>query len=374
MTIGVDARMLGFAPGIGRYIENLFNNLLVHDTHNDYVFFLRPPMDETYSFLFPNARVVAVPERWYSVREQVTLPFRFRAQKPDLLFVPQFNVPLLAPRPFVVTIHDVTQLYMPGPLQRTSAVRRLGFRTVFARAVRAAHTVIAVSAYTKQEILKNFPVREDKIRVIHEGPGLLPFLEKQPDSLHSKSQLPNPNFQYILAVGVWRPHKNFEGLIDAFAILKRNPQHASLRLVLAGEEDMRYPEVRRTIRAHGLEDEIVTPGVPDDTALDRWYRNAQAVAVPSFFEGFGFVGLEAFARGVPVAAARAGSLPEVLADAALYFNPHDRRDIAEKLARVLEDVPLREQLTRAAPTVLGRYSWERTAQETLKIFTGVSAA
>ena len=173
MRIGIDARMLGSAPGIGRYTDLLLRELFRLDHENEYVLFLREPIFQSYAVPEARVRKVLAPERWYSIREQVTLPLRILRERLDLLFVPQFNVPFLLSCPFVVTIHDVTQLYVPGPLQRRHAFRRQAFRWVFGHAVRQARVVIAVSNYTKKEIRENFSVHEEKIRVIYEGPGLL---------------------------------------------------------------------------------------------------------------------------------------------------------------------------------------------------------
>jgi glycosyltransferase involved in cell wall biosynthesis len=370
--IGIDARMLGSAPGIGRYIEQLTAELFRIDEENEYVMFLREPMYHRYEVprsrgkegraLRPRIFKVLAPERWYSVAEQVTFPIRLVKEHLDLFFAPQFNVPLLVPCPFVVTIHDVTQLFMPGPLQQRSRLRQDAFRLVFSHAVRSAEAVIAVSHYTKRQIMEHFDVPEDRIRVIAEGPGL----PRPPAGLSGEVREP-----YLLAVGVWRPHKNFEGLIEAFAILRRNERFKDVRLVLVGEEDPRYPQVRERLEASPLRDAIIVVGTPSDRVLEQWYRRAAVVVVPSFFEGFGFVGLEALSRGIPVVAARAAALPETLGDAAAYFDPRNPQSIAEAIAKVLSDPSERERILSSAQAVLARYSWENAARETHEVLLSV---
>lgn len=401
MRIGIDARMLGFAPGIGRYIAELTRELFLLDQENEYVMFLREPTYSLYSARefqrgsalgkVPqgSARIwkMRAPERWYGLLEQITLPFRFKNADLDLLFVPQFNVSFWTPCPFFVTIHDVTQLYMPGPLQERSTFRRRAFRAVFRHAVKRARAVIAVSEYTKGEIVKNFNIDPKKIRVIYEGPGLSLTAK---ETLNSKSEtlnkpkIQNPNDQnglelrtsnlelphgeYVLAVGVWRPHKNFVGLLDSFAALKRSePAFSDLKLVLVGQEDPRYPEVRERIHSLGLGADVVLDGQADDERLAQWYRGARAVVVPSFYEGFGFVGIEALRYGVPVLSSNNAALPEILGNAALYCDPNSVEDMTKGLRRILNDAHERERILKAAPAVLARYSWKEAAAKTLTL-------
>lgn len=380
--------MLGSAPGIGRYIEQLTKELFQQDRTNEYILFLREPVYSRYQVPGTRFRKVRAPERWYGLAEQVTFPLRLWRAKLDLLFVPQFNVPLFVPCPFVVTIHDVTQLFMPGPLQVHSAFRRWAFRIVFGSALKRARAVIAVSEYTKNEIIKHFRADPKKLHVIYEGPGLIGLADQReirnprsdlPAEASAKGGIRNsfefrdsnfeiPHGEYLLAVGVWRPHKNFTGLLDAFALLRKRDEFSSLKLVLVGEEDPRYPEVRERIAALGLRSSVLTPRVSDDTALAQWYKGARAVVVPSLYEGFGFVGLEALSFGVPVVASNTAALPEILNGAAIYFDPRDPHDMAWALARVLRDAEERRRILAAAPEILSRYSWERAARQTLEVF------
>lgn len=350
--------MFGSAFGIGRYIEHLTRQLLVRGTEHTFVLFVHDW--NLAQALIPEgsmAEVHIAPERWYSWAEQFTWPSRIRRQKLDVLFVPQFNVPLYMPVPFVTTIHDMTQWYVPGTIQRRSLMHRMAFRLTIANAVHRAQSVIAVSAYTKGEILKHFPVPPERIHVIFEGTGL-PVSESK-----IKERFDGP---YLLAVSAWRKHKNFEGLLEAFALLKKQRSDcAQLKLVLVGEEDPRYPEVRAAIMRLRLTSSVLTPGAVDDGTLDHLYKRASAVVVPSFFEGFALTGLEALVRGIPVAASRAAALPEVLGDAALYFDPADHQDMATALERVLTDTKERKRILAAAPEVLARCSWRRAAKETL---------
>jgi len=367
-TIGIDARMLGpEQTGIGRYIENLFRELLRIDDKNRYVLFVRPEAIPLLPFSSDRVKIVPVDIHWYSWREQIVLPRIFLRENLDLLHVPHFNVSIFYPGKFIVTIHDVTHLSFP---KDQSSLKRLGFRLTFQRAVARAERVIAVSNYTKDEIRKHFRAPEKKIDVIYEG------------AHHYKRgtnhQSPVTNRPYILYVGVWREHKNIVGLLQAFALLRtrlnqpQNPhqlrQLHELQLVLVGKEDERYPQVRRAWEQLDLEEHIVTPGFVDEPMLATLYEKAELVVVPSFLEGFGFVGLEALRHGTPVVASNTGALPEVLGEAAGYFPPDSPSRMAASIERVLQDQMLRSALIKKGRKVLMQYSWERAALQTLKLY------
>lgn len=364
--------MLGSAPGIGRYIELLTQELFELDHENEYVVFLREPAFSVYrKTRLKNVRAVLAPERWYSVSEQVTWPLRIARERLGLLFVPQFNVPLLVPCPFVVTVHDVTQLHDPGALQRRSRLHRAAFKLIYRQAVERARAVIAVSHYTASEVMQHFSPDVERLNVIYEGPGLLTLEASGDEPIpHSTFNIPS---SYLLAVGVWRPHKNFVGLLEAFKKLReRHETFSDTNLVLVGEEDPRYPEVRAAMTRLSLLDSVFATGVVSDVVLDRYYRRARGVVVPSFFEGFGFVGLEALKRNVPVAASNAAALPEILGDAALYFDPADTDDLAQVLARLLGDEAERRRILNAAPKILARYSWKVAATQTLSVLNAAA--
>jgi len=367
MRIGIDARMFGSAFGIGRYIEHISLGIMeLGKARHTFVLFVREAA--LAQQLLPkgvDAEIVVAPERWYSWSEQLTWPLRIARQKLDLIFIPQFNVPLLVPTPFVVTIHDVTQLYIPGTLQERSFIHRVATRATFAHAVTHARAVIAVSEYTKGEILKNFSARKDRVHVIYEGTGL-----PLGDTIRK-----NMPAHFVLAVSVWRKHKNFVGLLHAFAKLRRQkPEYKNVQLVLVGEEDPRYPEVRAAISQLKLSSWVVTPGAVNDAELDALYRGADLVVVPSFYEGFALTALEALARGIPVVASNAAALPEVLGDAAMYFNPHDTDEMAEVMIKMLTDDASRKAVLKAAPLILGRCSWNKAAKETLLLLEGATDA
>ncbi|MEK7123414.1 MAG: glycosyltransferase family 1 protein, partial [Patescibacteria group bacterium] len=352
MTIGIDARMFGAGQtGIGVYIENLIVNLIKIGKEFDFVVFANennPELARLEKLLKAekNFKIVLVNSHWYSWKEQLIFPFQIARQKIDLVHFPHFNIPILYRGKFIATIHDLTPKYFPGHKAGKSFLRRLAFDFVFKNALRRSEKIIAVSEYTKREILKFYEVSPDKIYVVHEGNPFqernLKISEQAAAELKLKYGISKP---FIFYTGVWRNHKNLVGLIRAFKILTERSKF-DLSLVIGGKEDSCYPEVRKSWEELELSDKIILPGFISEKELPIFYKTASLTAVPSFLEGFGFIGLEAMSCGTPVAASAAGSLPEIFGKAAIYFDPKNPEDMAAAMAKILGDSAFRGSLVK----------------------------
>ncbi len=365
-TIGIDARMYGYAQtGIGNYIRQLLRFIFENDHVNDYVIFLSP--EEFDAFPIPNARVrkVKTTARWYGWKEQLILPFTLSREKLDLMHFTHFNSPILYLGKTISTIHDVTPYFFPGHKMK-SPLRRAAFRLVFYSSVKKARKIIAVSESTKNDIIRYFRMKDEKIQVIYEGAdGQFRLLPKESvDSLRQKYGLNRP---FLFYTGVWRNHKNLVGLIRAFKLI-REKYRDDLLLVLGGKEDPYYPEVRRTWEEMGLQRDIIPVGFIDQTELPAFYNAATAFIIPSFYEGFGLIGLEAMSCGTPVISSDRTSLPEILGDAAVYFDPDDPEEMAEKIHLVMSDKKLYNVLREKGFEQAKRYSWDKMGKETTEIY------
>jgi glycosyltransferase involved in cell wall biosynthesis len=271
--------------------------------------------------------------------EQVTLPRRLRRERAALVHVPNCFLPLRRPCPGVVTIHDLAWEDHPDDFARTTAFK---YRTLAPRAVRSAERVICVSEFTRDDVVRRYGIDAGKVRVIGEAPSLA-IGDGQPP--------PGP---YILAVGDLRRKKNFGRLVEAFARLRRDG--LPHRLVIAGRDS---GEGGR-LCADGVE----LPGYVPERELDALMRGADLLVHPSLYEGFGLVIVEAMARGVPVAAARAGALPETGGDAAVYFDPLDVADMAGAIERALAD----PDLAARGRVRAGSLSWDTAAEQTAAVY------
>lgn len=367
-TIGIDARMYGAEQtGIGNYIKHLIENLAQIDKRNEYVIFLLDKEYDKFKLPAKNFRKVKVFSHWYSWREQVILPFEFLKERADLMHFPHFNSPVFYFGKSIVTIHDITPFFFPGH-KMNSRLRKNAFRFVFNSSIKKASVVIAVSGSTKNDIVKHFGLKSDKIEVIYEGVDenfkILPNRGKIIEKLNARYNIQKP---FIFYTGVWRNHKNITGLIRAFAMLKKE-LGGKYQLVLGGKEDPFYPEVKKTIRDLKLEKDIICPGFIPAGELCQFYNICSLFVIPSFYEGFGLVGLEAFACGAPVVSSGITSLPEVLGKAALYFDPRNTDQMASVMSEALKNTETQGRMIQDGFKQAQKYSWRRMAEETLKIY------
>lgn len=268
-------------------------------------------------------------------------------------------------RPFIITVHDLVRICFR--YARETMPEKLGLK-LDALGLRKAQHIIAVSNYTKTDLLCRLNIPESKITVIHNGVDRNIFkpLAKRPF-----------HFPYVLYVGTERPRKNLGTLLSAFSMLKKGGSvMPTLKLVKVGSAG-RTDEFRHTtldeIGRLGLESEVVFADYASDEDLAAYYSSAVALVMPSLYEGFGLPIIEAMACGCPVIAANSSSLPEVAGDAALFFAPRDSLQLAHLIRCLVNEPVLRNELTRKGFERVRHFSWERAARKTLEVYYRVEA-
>ena len=289
MKIAVDCRMIRHS-GIGTVLRELLPLML--QSHHRFLLLGDPSYFHEYSKL--GADVCPFREPIYSISEQVRFP-RWALKGMDVLLFPHYNVPVLLPIPMVAVLHDLAPLalphFFPGPAKRLYA------HLFFHLAVKSAAGLIAVSHFTKQEIVRRLGTDPARIQVVHNGPGRsFPSERDSAPGVPSRYGIDSP---YVLAVGNLKPHKNLKKLREAFGILRRRG-HDRLRLVIAGRS---FPEAgggadlfgptREELRKTG----VVFTGFVRDEDMPALYRNADLLLLPSLYEGFGLTALEALRFG-----------------------------------------------------------------------------
>ncbi len=377
--IGIDARLYGpVGKGLGRYTQELVDNLLELDRENRYVIFLRRDNFDLLAVDGVRVRKVLADARWYTLAEQLTLPWLIARERIDLMHFPHFNVPIFCPAAFVVTIHDLILLNFPTARASTLGpvlykIKNAGYRLVISRAVSRAKKIFAVSQFTKDDLVRHFKIDAEKVLVTYEG---VADFDKAAagDSPEAGEKLLGRlgiKKKFLLYVGNAYPHKNLDGLLRIFSeLIKKRPE---LQLVLVGKDDYFYERLKTLATKLGLwrpdaAGPVVFAGYLPDRELKLLYSLSLAYVFPSFFEGFGLPPLEAMAAGLPVASSDRTSLPEILGPAALYFDPDDREQFLSALERISEDQALRFELVRAGREQVKKYSWRECARQTLEIY------
>lgn len=353
MRIGFDARMIDH-PGIGRYIKNLLDAMTSSSGEHTFVLYGNAAKLRD----FKNCQTIEYTAPPYDLRELFINPFRH--DELDLIHVPHFNTPLGRIERLVVTIHDL--IYLKFRESRPPYIPDLLARKIIGATVRKADKIIAVSENTKKDIIKFFPYAAGKIDVIHEAAD--PIFNKIVDerlksAIKKKYSLPDA---VILYVGSLKRHKNIEGLIDAYKNLKsRGIKH---RLVIVG----RYrPREKGLLEKIHSTDALYLGEIPTGD-LAAVYNLANLLVLPSLYEGFGLTALEAMACGLPVAASSVASLPEVIGDAGVFFNPYDTTDIAVKIYEVIKDEGLKRGLIEKGFNRVRDFSWENVSRETIEMY------
>jgi len=379
MKIGIDTRMFGprwGGGGIGRYVEELITELQAIDQKNRYVLFLKPENIDACKITNPFFEKLVVPAHWYTLKEQILLPKIIQRSGVEIMHFPHWNVPLACPVPFVTTIHDLILLENPKSAKATTldpirfALKRLGFKRVLSHAIQKSKKIIAVSEYTKSSILKHFAVAEEKIQVIYEG---VSELNESSSSLLSSTQYPNiPISQYLsspffLYVGSAYPHKNLESLLHAFSFFVQ--AHPEVKLIMVGKDDLFYQKLKKEVDEIEIpKNSVIFTGFVPDQVMKELYQRTSLYLYPSFIEGFGLPPLEAMRYGAPVAVAKRTALPEILGDAALYFDPNNIEQMVEIMEKALNDNALMTTMRQKGEAQSKRYSWKTMAEETKKIY------
>ena len=281
----------------------------------------------------------------------------------DAALIPSNQYPVFLPVPSVYVVHDLIYERYPGQLGRWAFAKRWWLHRNVAKGLQAATAVVAVSEYTRNEILHFHPHTDGrKIHVVYEG-----WEHLQQPVANEPMDLPLKD--YILYVGSSRGHKNLQGLLDAMTIAQPN-MGTGQGLVIAGD-DRRLSKLQRAQIAV-LNGKVVTTGWLTSAQLDACYRQAKAVVFPSLSEGFGIPALEAFYYHKPLLASCAASIPEVAGDAAIYFDPEQPAEIAQVLQRAMTmSEEEQRQWSEKGTQRLTSFSWQKTADEIETILTSI---
>jgi len=371
MKVCVDIQSAVAQPaGVGRYTRQLIRHLSLTANQHQLSLFYFDFKRVGITFDTPNATLL--PMRWLPGRLVQTSwkmlnwpPFEQLAGPADVYHFPNFIAPPLRAARAVVTIHDLGFLRFPEFTEDRNCAylsARIG------NTVRRAAAIITVSRFTAQELQELLNVNPDRIFPIHSGMAETfsrPSQEKINAVLH-KFGLDRP---YLLSVGTIEPRKNYPFLVEIFEHLASFDGY----LVIVGSLGWKYDPILERIRHSPAAQRIRLVNYADDSVLPALYAGAELLAMPSFYEGFGFPPLEAMACGTPVVSSRAGSLGEILDQAALLLDGFDREQWLHAIESVLTDSHLRQTLIAAGRQHTKRFSWIETATQTWGVYARAAA-
>lgn len=368
-TYAIDARTADkHFPGIGRYVANLLRAIPRRLQPEERVVYLcsrmqREELDLRNSDQISWLETEASP---FGLAQQWQVPRLLRTHGVDVYHSPYYLMPYWPGVPTVLTVYDLIPMHFP---EYVSLQARLLFRLTTNLALRRAQRVLAISEATRADYLSNFDLAPDRIYTTHlaAAPSFRPSDDEQIAKTRREYGLPHP---YVLYVGSNKPHKNLARLVQAWAAVLEGIVEPHT-LVLAGRRDPRYSHVEREIEHLGLEERVrYIQDAPDET-LAALYSGAKVFVFPSLYEGFGLPVLEAMSCGAAVACANCSSLPEIVGDSGILFDPRLIESIANAIIELLTDHNRRAGLQHKALRRSSTFSWDHTATATLDAYRGL---
>lgn len=353
----IDARMIK-QSGIGTYLTNLLPQI-IEATDNDIT--LLGNIEELSQYPWVNklnVNIIEINSPIYSINEQVVLMKKI-PKETKLYWSPHYNIPLLYKGKLLVTVHDVFHLAMK---EYVGGIHKRLYAQLMFKALRLKATeIISVSEFTKSQFIQFTGPTKKSITTIHNGVDTNWF-----NSLLSEQRKTSP---YLLYVGNIKPHKNLGNLLKAFSKIMNEIPH---NLVIVGRrEGFITGDHMIAEQADEIGNRVVFTGYINDEKLKEFFKNATALIFPSKYEGFGLPPLEAMASGCPVVVSNKASIPEICGEAAIYFNPLNPDEIAEKILLVVRNNQLRSHLIQAGLEQSKKFNWITSGEKTIGIINSL---
>ncbi|MFC1667878.1 glycosyltransferase family 4 protein [Chlamydiota bacterium] len=373
MRIVIDIQpLLHERTGIGHYIYNCVNSLQEIDTKNDYVL-------HYFNFLKKNPPIAIINEQFILKRSSL-IPGRllekywkytiwpgydFFSGGADIFHFPNFIIHPVKRAKAFVTIHDLSFKVVP----EFTEPRNLRYLSscIESTLERADH-ILTDSVFIKNQIITEYHYSKEKISVV--PLGVAPHFKRITD--HTKRALVKKKYalpdDIILYVGTVEPRKNLATLFEAFSSLKNNPLFKHTKIIIAGMKGWLLDYIYRPLMNSGIEDRVIFTGYVPDEEIPVLMSLAKVFVFPSFYEGFGLPPLEAMACGVPVISSNSASLPEILGDNALFFDPHSPQQLAEMMVTLYQDMNIYTSFQEKGLAHFKRYDWKFTGEKLMRIY------
>jgi len=286
--------------------------------------------------------------------------------KLDVLFSPSHYGPGISPIPYVISVMDLGFLKFQKQFTKKDLYQLKNWTK---QSIKRAKKVIAISEFTKKDIVNNYQINQDKIVVAY--PGFTKTITTKP--LSSTTNKYNIKSDYLLYLGTMKPSKNIEGLIKAYSILLSENKIKNIKLVIAGKKGWLYQSIYNLVKELDLEKQVIFTGFIPDNEAKYLIKNAKAFVMVSFWEGFGIPVLEAMSLGVPVICSNAGSLPEITDKAAILVDPKNPNQIAQQIEKVLKNNRLKTILIKRGKSRARMFDWQNCSKIILDTVINVAS-
>lgn len=377
MRIGISTSVIQRGQtGVAQYLFALLRAFLRHADEHQFVLFTLEDDLHLFDFAKGRMQIVPVPERFRPpikniLWHQMKFPWLARTQQINVLHVPSYRRLLWPhPCPLVGTIHDLAPFHLGKKYDRA----RMFYGRVIARHLASRQDqIITISQNTARDVRQFFNIEPGRIRVIYNGVEHNRFFpgsrEQAQAEMAQRYNLQAPFFLYVARLE--HPAKNHVRLINAFSQFK-NQTGSDWQLVFGGSDWHGAEAIRAAVQQSPFAPDIRLLGFVSNENLPNLYRAADVFVYPSLYEGFGMPPIEAMACGCPVLCSTCGSLGEVVGSAAAIINPEDVDSMANQLGSLASDAALRERLRTAGLVQAKKFSWVRTAADTLSVYAGLA--
>ena len=360
--IGIDCRLAGPKhAGIGRYTQNLVLELLkIEQKKVEWVLFFtdKSQIKEVLGTKIKNKNleIVITKIKHYGLEEQTKLAKIFKDANLDLLHVPHFNIPVNYKGELIITIHDLLWHEQKGKSVTTLGpikyyLKYFAYLFITKKAVRKAGTILVPTETIKKTVCHYYPFAKNKIIISKEG-----IAESYQKELTKKTNIKKRVKKQIIYTGSLYPHKNIELVIKSLKKLDR------YKLIIVGSRNVFQDRTKNLVSRFKAKKQVVFKGYLDDQKLISLYQQSMALVQPSLSEGFGLTGIEAMASKTPVLASNIEVFKEIYQDAAIFFDPKDCEDFAQKVKEL--EYASRSKIIKKGIAVAKQYSWQKMAQQT----------
>lgn len=362
MRIAVNTRFLlsGKLEGIGIYTQEILKRVITLMPQHQFYFLFDRPYSEAFIFAENVTPIVISPPArhpflWYWWFEK-SVPEILKKISADVFFSPDGFGSLHTETPQILTIHDIGFEHFP---KHTPFLVRKYYRHFTPKYCRQAKKILAVSEFTKQDLIQEYAIDAQKIEVVTNGFDAATYSHLS--ILPSEHQPP-----YFIFVGAVHPRKNVLGLLKAFEHFKQKYQ-LEHQLMIVGKKSWMYDDVEKFYRLMQFRHDVIWKEHAERQTLLQYLQCATAMVYPSWFEGFGIPLIEAMSIGVPIVCSNTSALPEVVGDAAILVNPEDTTEIATVMYNVATNKKMRIQLIDKGKLRAHFFDWDKSAQKVAEI-------
>ena len=363
MNIAVNTRFLlkDQLEGYGYFTKELLERIVKKHPADQFFFFFDRPFAEEFVFasnvhpviISPPARLPVLWKFWFDIK----LPLALKKINASVFISPDGYCSLTTRIPQCIVVHDLGFLHHPEAYKKSHVSF---FKKNTPRFLRKAKSIVTVSQFSKNDIVKHYKIQPGKIDVVYNGVKEIfhPLTIQEKQTTKKKY---TEGKEYFIYLGAIQPRKNLIRLLKAFSIFKKRLQ-SNMKLVLVGRMKWKHDEFYHLLQTYKYRKDVLLTGYLPEEELSALLGSTFALVYPSLFEGFGVPVAEAMKCNIPVLTSQKTSMEEIAGDAALYFNPNDHTDIADKMMMIYKDENLQKQLIEKGRQISGTYNWESAAE------------